>query len=91
MRVLEPGGEPDLALKALGAEGSGELGMQQLEGDGAIVLEVLGQPDRGHASAPELAIERVPIPQPVAECCYRISHASRGGSKPSGIEKVYAR
>jgi hypothetical protein len=41
MRVLEPGGEADLALEALGAEGDGEVGVEDLQGDGAVVPEVL--------------------------------------------------
>ena len=59
--MLQPGGELDLALEALGAERGGELGMQHLERDRAVVLEVLGEVDRGHAAAAELALEAVAI------------------------------
>jgi hypothetical protein len=41
MGMLEPRGEADLALEPLGAEGGGELGQQDLEGDGAVVAEVV--------------------------------------------------
>jgi hypothetical protein len=54
--MLEPGGEADLALEAVGPERGGELGEEELEGDGAVVAEVLGQVDDGHAAAPELAL-----------------------------------
>ena len=57
--MLQPGGEPDLALEPLGPEGGGELGVEHLERDRAVVPEVLGEVDRGHAAAAELALERV--------------------------------
>ena len=59
--MLQAGGELDLAQEPLGAERRGELGMEHLEGDRAVVLEVLGQVDRRHAAAAELALERVAI------------------------------
>ena len=63
MRVLEPGGEPDLALEPLRAERRGQLRMQHLERDGAVVSEVPGEVDRGHAAAPKLALEAVAVGQ----------------------------
>ena len=61
--MLEPGGEPDLALEPLRAERRGQLRMQDLEGDGAVVPNVPGEVDRGHAAAPELALEAVAVAQ----------------------------
>ena len=75
--MLEPGGEPDLALEALGAERGGELGMEHLERDRAVVPEVLGEVDRGHAPAAELALERVAVPQRFTKCRDRIRHQPR--------------
>ena len=46
-RVLEPGGEPDLALEPLGAEQGGEVGMEHLERDRPVVLQVPGEVDHG--------------------------------------------
>ena len=57
----------DLAQEALGAERGGELGAEHLEGDLAVVLEVVGQVDRGHAAAPELALEHVAVAEGVGE------------------------
>ena len=37
--------------------------MEDLERDRAIVLEVMREVDRGHATAPELALERVAVGQ----------------------------
>jgi hypothetical protein len=35
--------------------------MEDLEGDGAVVPEVAGQVDRGHAAAAELTLEPVAV------------------------------
>jgi hypothetical protein len=51
--MLEPGGEADLALEALRAEYSGQLGVQDLEGDGAVVLEIVREVNGRHPAAPE--------------------------------------
>ena len=59
VRVLQPGGELDLALEALGAERVSEIGVQHLERDRPVVPQVLGEEDGGHAAAPELALEGV--------------------------------
>ena len=75
VRVLEPGGEADLALEPVGAERGGQLGVQHLERDRAVVLEVLGQVDRGHAAAPELAVERVAVGQALPQSSLQFTHA----------------
>ena len=79
MRVLEPGGELDLALEPLGAEGGGELGEEDLEGDRAVVPEVLGQVDDGHAAAAELTLERVAVRECIAQAIRHAHEAPRGG------------
>ena len=73
--MLEPGGEADLAEEALGAEGGGELGVEDLEGDVAVVLEVLGEEDRGHAVA-ELALECITVSEAVAQDGDRVGHGA---------------
>ncbi len=49
--MLEAGGGADLAQEALGAEGGAQLGVEDLERDGAVVLEVVGEVDARHAAA----------------------------------------
>jgi hypothetical protein len=61
--MLEPGAEPDLPKEARRAQGGGELGAHDLDRHGAVVLQIVGQPDRGHAAAAELAVERVVVGQ----------------------------
>ncbi len=57
--MLEAGCELDLAQESLGAEDRRELGVQHLERDQPLVLDVVGEIDRGHAAAAELAFEAV--------------------------------
>ena len=52
-------GDPDLAGEPVGAEQRAELGPEHLDRHLAVVLEVVGQVDRGHAAAAELALEGV--------------------------------
>jgi hypothetical protein len=63
VRVVEPGGEPDLPDKPLGAQRVRQLGMEDLQGDGAVVPDIAGQVDGGHAAAAELALEHVAVGQ----------------------------
>ena len=57
------GGGADLPQEALGAERGGELRVQDLQRDRPVVLEVVGEVDRGHPPAPELALDRVAVGQ----------------------------
>jgi hypothetical protein len=61
VRVIEPGGQVDLAEEALWTQSSGELRVEQLQRDPPVMLEVLGEVDRGHPPAPELALEHVAL------------------------------
>jgi hypothetical protein len=57
--MLESSGDLDLAEKSFGAQRRPELGMKDLDGNEAVVLEVAGEIDRGHPASPELALEAV--------------------------------
>ena len=63
--------------KRSGPRRGGELGEEHLEGDRAVVPEVVGQVDHGHPAAPELALEGVAVRQGVAQA-FRHPH---GGSR----------
>ena len=56
-------GDPDLGEEALAAEHRGQLGAQDLEGDVAVVLEVVREIDRRHAARAELALDAVAVPR----------------------------
>ena len=57
VRMLEGGGEADLAHEPVG-EGD-QLAADDLEGDGPAVPEVAGEVDGGHAAPAELALDAV--------------------------------
>ena len=61
VRMLQPGGQLDLPLEPLGAERGRQLGMEHLQGDGALVAKVLGQVNGGHPAPAELALESVAL------------------------------
>lgn len=57
--MLEPGGEPDLALEALGPQGAPQVGVQHLERHLASVPQVMGEIDRSHPARAQRAHELV--------------------------------
>jgi hypothetical protein len=61
MGMLEAGGESDLALEAVGTKGCGELGLDYLERDRAVVPPIEGEIDDRHAATPELALDGVAV------------------------------
>ena len=79
--MLEPRGEADLPEEALGPERARELRVEDLEGDGPVVPEVAGEVHRGHAAAPELALDDVAVTQRVDEWRWRLGHRGTGGEK----------
>ncbi len=92
VRVVEAGGDLDLAEKALRADGRGQLGAQDLDRHLSPVLEVAGVKDGCHAAAAELALERVAIGQrcgrrieslrhPWVRCRPRFGVASSSGGR----------
>ena len=65
----------DLAQEALGADDGGELGAEDLDRDLAVVLQVLGEVDRGHAALADLPLDAVAVAEGGGE---RVRHD--GGS-----------
>jgi len=63
MGMLQPGGELDLPEEPVGAEHGGQLRVEHLERDRAVVLPVVGQEDRGHATPTQLPLEAVAVGQ----------------------------
>ena len=65
--MLEPSGRPDLAQETLRTEGGTEVGVEDLEGDRAVVLEVVREIDSRHPAPAELALQPVAVGQPGAK------------------------
>lgn len=72
--MLQVRGGLDLAEEALGADHRREFGLQHLDGDLALVLEVLGEVDGGHASLPELTLDAVSVGEGGGEAIKRSAH-----------------
>ena len=61
MGVREAGRDLDLTEKPLRTQGSRDFGLQDLDGDSAMVLQVLGEIDGCHPTAAEFALDRVAL------------------------------
>ena len=72
--MLEVGGGLDLREEPLRAEHGGQLGPEHLDGDLAVVLEVVGQVDGGHAALAQLALDLVGIGQGGLQATEEIGH-----------------
>jgi hypothetical protein len=70
--MLQIGGDRDFAEESLG--GGGELGPHHLERHLAVVFQVFGEIDCGHATAAQLALERVAIRQGFLEASQLVRH-----------------
>jgi hypothetical protein len=88
VRMLQPRRHLDLAEEPVGPDGGGELGAEDLDGDGAAVLEVAGEVDGGHAAGPGLPLDGVGPLQRCREAGDRSRHrllarrATGGWRKP---------
>jgi hypothetical protein len=72
--MLEPGGGADLPEEPLRAQCGAELGVEDLEGDQAIVLEVVGEVDRSHAAPAELALDHIAVAESFSELDGNVGH-----------------
>ena len=61
--MLQPGGDADLLEEPVRSEGGGEVGAEDLQGDLAVVAEVVGEVHCGHPAAAELALDAVALGQ----------------------------
>src|SRR6185503_2134311 len=90
--VLKVGGDADLTKEAVGAKGDGKLGAEDLDGDRALDLEVLGPVDRGHTALADLFLKVVTIPERGSERVEQCGHRNAfGGTSGSLILREYNR
>ena len=59
VRMLQIRRRFDFSEETLGSNDSGQLGLQDFEGDVAFVLQVLGKVDRGHAAFAQFTLNGV--------------------------------
>ena len=82
--VLQLGGQLDLALESLTADGGGQVGIEDLDRHFAVVPDVAGQVDRGHPPLPKLSLEEVAVSQFRLQPILYFGHAP-GGSEGSAV------
>src|SRR6185503_20623746 len=74
VRVRQSRGDLDLLEEPRRRER--ESGLQDLDGDAAVVLEISGEIDRCHPTASELALERVTPGEGGTETVQKVRHAT---------------
>src|SRR5262249_23731330 len=65
--------------------------MENLEGNGPIVLQVLGEEDRRHAAAPQLALNTVAVAQGGLETIEDIGQTGSGRGRHEGYTRTETR
>ena len=78
MRVLETGGEPDLALEALDVHRGAGLGRQHLDHDLAAEPDLFGEEDATHPAAAQLPQDAVGVPEGGLEALLQLHDGSAG-------------
>src|SRR5437762_1109546 len=76
IRMLEMGSDADLGEEAFDAHDGGELRVEDLEGDLAVVLEVAREVDRRHAAGADLALDDVAIGERTNELFSQLWHGA---------------
>ncbi len=74
--MVQPGGDLHFREEAFGAQRGGELGAEDLDGDVAIVPEVAGEVDGGHAAGAEFALDAVASGQGRGDAVDGLGHYS---------------
>ena len=73
--MLEPSGKLDLALETLGTQGGRQLWVENLEGNGTVVPEIVSEEHGGHSTATELTLQSIAVGQPVSELLAEVCHS----------------
>jgi hypothetical protein len=82
VEVLEIGSRPDLLDEPISDEHRRQLGAEHLDRDLALVLEVLGQVDCGHAALPGVALDAVAAREGRGEATGRSGHRRSASGRP---------
>src|SRR2546427_1078755 len=81
MRMGEPSGDLDLAQEALGPDGGSKLRAQDLERNGPVMANVVGEIDRRHSPAAEFALDRVTPGEGDLKAGQLVCHGCSGGQR----------
>jgi hypothetical protein len=72
--MLKPGGDSDFTEEAVGTDRCGQLGAENLDGDGPIVSGVMGQINGGHAALADQALDGIAPFERSTQLVERIGH-----------------
>ena len=72
--MLQVRGDADLAQEPFGAERGGHVGVEDLEGDGAVVLDVVREEHGRHAASSHFALELVGSTESVLDQATDVGH-----------------
>jgi hypothetical protein len=67
VRVLQPGEQPDLALKSFGALRVPDVGSKHFDRNWPVVTDITREKDNSHPAVPELALDHVAIAEHALE------------------------
>ncbi len=73
--MLELGRDPDLAQEPLGADRGGDLRIEHLDRDLALVAAVARQVDERHTPAADLPLDDVAVAEDLLDLVEEIAHA----------------
>ena len=83
VRVLQPGHDPDLAKEARGAKEDAELGTQDLDGNGAVMANVVSQIDVRHPAPTNLPLDDIAVGDRVLKAVEEVGgHGGRWSANP---------
>ena len=90
MRVLQASGDTDLLLEPIRAQRRRDLRMQHLEGDWAIVPEIVGQKHGRETAASKLTLDAVGVGQRRGKRRVFVQSEPLFGSKPQRLSAALA-
>ncbi len=66
----------NLLHEALGTQHGGEFRFEHLHGHATLVLEILGEIDRGHTARSDLALDAIPVGESSAQTIRIVAHSA---------------
>ncbi len=84
IRVLKPRNQTDFIEETSAAVGAAEIGIDRLDGDGAIMLQVVRQKHRGHPRSADLPLEPIPVTERCLQRVEGIWHTAPAGRVKDG-------
>src|SRR6185369_944872 len=78
--MLQIGSRLDFREESLGPDRNGELRLLDFYSNLAVVLQVLGEVDSGHASCAELAVDAISVSKGCGQTLERFAHRTKCGA-----------